>query len=267
MSSKYLSVFNISFQQEFAYRLNFVMWRVRNVLSIILIFYLWDSVFTNNSNVFGYDRDRMLTYVFGVMILRAVVFSNRGTEIAGQISSGDIVNYLLKPIDYFKYWFTRDISSKSLNLLFAGVEFVVLYLLLRPPFFFQTNILYIFLFLVAVVFSILLFYFILIIVSMITFWVPEAGWPGQFLFIGILTTFLSGTVFPIDVLPNAIRNVVYLLPFPYLLFFPLQVYLGKMFLFDVVVGMAISVIWLAVLYKISLKMWHRGLRYYVAFGK
>ena len=137
---KYWSVFKISFQQEFAYRLNFIMWRVRNVLQIFLIFFLWDTVFSDPSrSVFGYDRSKILTYVFGVIIVRSLVLSARGMDVTGDIAKGDISNYLVKPISYFKYWFTRDVSSKALNILFATTEFFVLYLFLRPPFFFQAD--------------------------------------------------------------------------------------------------------------------------------
>ncbi len=63
--AKYISIFKISFAQEFAYRLNFIMWRVRNVMQILLLFFLWTTVFSDPARVvFGYDRAKMLTYVF-----------------------------------------------------------------------------------------------------------------------------------------------------------------------------------------------------------
>jgi len=101
---KYLQIFKLSFQQEFAYRLNFVMWRVRNILQIILLFFLWSSVFKDpQTEVFGYNQEKILTYVFGILILRAIVFSARAVDVAGEISNGDITNFLLKPVSYFKY--------------------------------------------------------------------------------------------------------------------------------------------------------------------
>ncbi|MBI2103398.1 hypothetical protein HYT59_00170 [Candidatus Woesebacteria bacterium] len=75
---KYLQVFKISFQQEFAYRLNFIMWRLRNVMQIFLVFFLWSTIFSDNQKeFFGYNRDKILTYVFGILILRALVLSAR----------------------------------------------------------------------------------------------------------------------------------------------------------------------------------------------
>jgi len=265
---KYLSIFKISFAQEFAYRVNFIMWRVRNILQILLVFFLWSTVFANpQTELFGYNRDKILTYVFGIFILRALVLSSRAVDIAGEISGGDLTNFLLKPLNYIKYWFTRDISSKALNLGFATIEITILYFFLRPTFFIQTNPLQIFLFLTSVIFAIIMFFGLLVLVNFVTFWLPEGGWASQFLIIVIFTEFLSGAVFPIDILPEAIQNVLYALPFPYLMFFPLQVYLGKLPLQTTLQGLAISGMWMMVLIVSMNRMWTKGIKKYSAVGR
>ena len=137
---KYIQVFKVSLSQEFAYRVNFIMWRVRNIFQIFLVFFLWDTVFSDpGRNLFGYDRVKILTYVFGLLIVRAFVLSAKAMDVAGEVSRGDLANYLLKPLSYFKYWMTRDLASKVLNLSFAAVETFLLYLILKSPFFLQTN--------------------------------------------------------------------------------------------------------------------------------
>lgn len=265
---KYLSIFKISFAQEFAYRMNFIMWRVRNVLQILLVFFLWSTVFTNpQTELFGYNRDKILTYVFGIFILRALVLSSRAVEIAGEIARGDLTNYLLKPLNYIKYWFARDISSKVLNLSFATVEIVILYFFLKPTFFIQTNPLQIFLFLVAVIFAVVMFFGLMVLVNFVSFWFPEGGWASQFLIVVIFTEFLSGAVFPIDILPQAIQSVLYALPFPYLMFFPLQVYLGKLSMVGVLQGLLVSGTWMIVMIIVMGQVWARGIKRYSAVGR
>ena len=93
--NKYLQVFKISFAQEFAYRFNFIMWRVRNVLQIFLVFFLWSTIFSDPDKViFGYNKDKILTYIFGIMIMKALVLSARVVDVSGEISRGDLTNYL-----------------------------------------------------------------------------------------------------------------------------------------------------------------------------
>ena len=265
---KYFQVFKISFQQEFAYRINFIMWRVRNLLQIFLVFFLWDTVFASPGRVvFGYDRAKILTYIFGLMIVRAFVLSAKAIEVAGEVSRGDLSNYLVKPVDYFKYWLTRDISSKALNLAFAVGEFTLLYLLLKPPFFLQTNPIFLLAFLLSVCLAMLIYFLLLFITSSVPFWMPEAAWGMHFLITVVILEFLSGALFPLDILPSTLQSILNYTPFPYLIFFPLQVYLGKITGLAMVKGILISAGWAAILYLAMSALWRKGLKIYQAYGR
>lgn len=265
--NKYLAVFKISFQQEFVYRVNFIMWRVRNITQIFLIFFLWDTVFSDPKRVvLGYDRVKILTYVFGIIIVKAIVFSTRSIDIAGDIARGDLSNYLIKPINYFKYWFIRDLSSKTLNLFFAFFETLALFLILRPPFYFQTNIPLLVVFVISLVFAVLLYFLLVLLFNMFPFWYPENAWGIFFLFM-IFSDFLGGVVFPIDILPNIVQKLLYLSPFPYILFIPLQIYLGKLNWVIIARSLAICSFWILGLYLIVNKLWRLGLKAYRAEGR
>ncbi len=266
--NKYFSVFKISFQQEFAYRLNFVMWRVRNIMQIFLIFFLWDAIFADSDRVlFGYDRSKILTYVFGILIVRAFVLSSRAVDVVGEVAQGNLSNYLIKPVNYFKYWLTRDFSNKALNLIFVVFEAAALYLILKPPIFAQTNPVYLISFIISITLGMLIFFTIVLINGSIPFWVPEAAWGVNFIVIAIVVEFLSGALFPLDVLPESIQSFLSFTPFPYLIFFPIQVYLGNLSIPAVLKGLGVSVVWLVVLWSFVNYVWKRGLRVYQSTGR
>ena len=264
---KYVAVFKISFAQEFVYKLNFVMWRLRNVLQIFLIFFLWDTVFSDSKiQVFGYDRSRMLTYVFGLLLLRSIVLSARSVDIAGEISRGDLSNYLVKPISYIKYWFARDLSSKALNLIFAAGEAIVLYLILRPPFYLQTQVISVLFFVMAVAVAIVLFFLLMFLFCMFTLWYSEQAWGASFLLF-IFVDFLGGGIFPLDVLPVSFQKILYLTPFPYLMFGPLQIYLGKFDTSLAIQSLVMGVLWVGILAFTVSRVWQSGLKAYKSEGR
>lgn len=264
---KYWTVFKVSFQQEFAYKLNFIMWRVRNIFQIFLIFFLWDSVFTNPATVvFGYDRAKILTYVLGLVIVRAIVSSARVIDISGEISRGELGNYLVRPVSYFKYWFTRDIASKALNLIFAFFEITILFLLLHPPFFIQTDALYLLLTFVSLAVSVFLYFVLLFIFNLLTLWQPDQAWGINFLLF-IFVDFMGGGIFPLDILPSVIQKILYATPFPYLIFAPLEIYLGKFDLPTAIRAIAVSAIWLTAGIISLRKMWALGLKNYASEGR
>jgi ABC-2 type transport system permease protein len=138
---KYWRIFSLSFQEEFTYRLNFILWRARNLLKIVMTYFLWQGIFVANQTAFGYTKDQMTTYVLMVLIVTAIVFSAPSSSIGGEIANGNLSNYLLKPFNYLKYWFTRDIASKLLNLIFVCLELSILWIFLKPHFEFRIGFL------------------------------------------------------------------------------------------------------------------------------
>lgn len=265
---KFVSIFKISIQQEFAYKLSFIMWRVRNVMQILVFFYLWNAVFENRSGDFlGYNQEKIFTYALALLIIRAIILSSRSADVSSQIARGDISNFLIKPVNFFKYWMTRDLSSKLLNIIFGVLEMTILVILLRPNLFLQTNIIYILFSILSIVIAIIIFFSISMITSFIPFWFPELAWGSQFLFIVVITEFLSGSYFPLDVLPNTIYKILKFTPFPYLVFIPIKIYLGSLNYQEVFSSLVIGTVWCFILFVIMKKVWFKGLKIYEAVGR
>lgn len=266
--SKYFQIAKISFKQEMAYPLNFLMWRVRNVIQILVIYFLWSSAFSDPKRVlFGYDKDRMLTYVLSIMLVRAFVLSSKASDVAGEISRGELSNSLVKPFNYFKYWLSRDLAGKVLNVVFASAEIGIMIILFHPSVFFQKNFLYILLFVSSIILAIFLYTTLVFLVSTIAFWIPEGGWAAHFLLSVIIVEFLSGVLFPLDVLPDVFQKILNLMPFPYLVFFPISIYLGKVDFMQIIYGYSIGIFWLGLLFVLVKIVWKRGLKVYEVYGR
>lgn len=262
---KYLQIIKNTFEEYFIYRVNFLMWRVRNVLGLLTGYFLIKAIFTGGKVIYGYDLERILTYIFTVSILRAIIFASRTVDLAGVITSGDLTNYLIKPISTLKVWFTRDIADKILNIGFCFLEVGLIVYLFKPPFFIQTNPLQILVFIASSFLAILLYFFINFLISLVGFWTPEV-WAPRFIFT-ILMNFFSGGVVPLDVLPPPIYELFQLTPFPYLLFNPINIYLGRASLLGSFASLVIVLFWIVIFYLIAQFIWQKGLRVYTAPGR
>ena len=264
---KYKQILQISWQNGFVYRLNFIMWRVRNTLQLIAIYFLWFAIMSFNSEAFYYSPQQMLTYILGTSLMRAIVFGQRSIDAQGEISSGDLNNYLVKPLDYFRYWFTRDISDKLLNIIFSTVEISLLILWLKPQLFFQTNPLNITSFLLAAFLAMLMYFYFSFIISMTTFWIPEGnGWPQRF-FVFVTLEFFSGGLFPLDILPKPIYSVLRILPSAHFLNTPLQIYLGRLTSIEIVISLFSMTIWIIIFNRLTHLVFSKGLKIYGAYGR
>ncbi len=264
---KYLTVFGISFQNEFTYRLNFVLWRFRNVLRILMTFFLWNSIFSQNIQAFGYSRPEIMAYIFAVLLISTFVIAAPSNDnVGGEIGSGDLSNYLVKPINYLQYWLTRDWASKLLNMLFAVFEIGLLYVLFKPQLAFSSSPALIIGGLLACLLAALIYFLVTKLAVFVAFWIPENTWGLMFFFL-VLFEMLSGSIFPLDVLPSWGVTLLKFTPFPYLVYYPIGILVGK---FDVAqMGWIIaqSAIWLGISFWLVSKVWKAGLKVYSAVGR
>jgi ABC-2 type transport system permease protein len=261
---KYWRVAKNTWDEMLTYRLNFMMYRVRSVLSFLTFYFLWIALLPANGSLFGYSQSLMLTYVIGTALLNAFVLSSRSYTVGDDIIQGNLSNYLIKPMHYFLYWVARDIGDKAMNISFATVELTILFLLLRPPLYVQTDAGYLFVFFLSVLIAMSIYFCFNLILGMIGFWSPEV-WAPRFIFM-IVVSFFSGGYFPLDILPKPLYAVFTVLPFQYLLYFPLQVYLKRipatMMFFETAIGIA----WVMIMVFTVDRLWKKGLSVYTAQG-
>jgi ABC-2 type transport system permease protein len=121
-----------------------------------------------------------------------------------------------------------------------------------------------FIFPVSLVLTALLQFFISYAMAMLAFWLLEIS---TFIFILFAFEYLaSGHMFPLDILPPALRDALYFTPFPYQLYFPISIYLGKSSGAELWRGLAIQSLWVIAAFLFARWMWRRGIRRYSAFG-
>ena len=261
---KYWLVAKNTWDEMLTYRLNFVMYRMRNVLSFLTFYFLWIALVPKSGSLFGYNQSVMLTYVLGTALLNAFVLSSRSYTVGDDIIQGTLSNYLIKPMQYFFYWVAKDAGDKAMNIAFASVELTILFFLLRPPLLLQTDIVYIIFFLLSILIAMGMYFCFNLLLGMIGFWSPEV-WAPRFIFM-ILLSFFSGGYFPLDILPKPVFIVFNLLPFHYLTYFPLQIYLKRVSFYAMTYDFALSILWLAILVFLVDALWKKGLSVYTAQG-
>ena len=261
---KYYLVAKNTWDEILSYRVNFVLWRVRAFIGMLIGYFLWSSVMPSSGTLFGYSKELMISYVLLAPLVFSIVFSTRTHEIAENINTGDLSYFLSKPFGYFRYWFSRDLGDKAMNVAFSLFEFSLFVLVVRPEIFIQGNLFYLFMFLVSLILAIILMFFIGCLMSMIGFWSPEV-WAPRFIFY-TLVSFFAGSLFPLDILPKPVYEVIKFLPFTYLQYFPLKIYLGQLNFTEILQGFAVSLVWTGVAYVSMKGAWNKGLKIFTGAG-
>lgn len=256
--------------EYWVYRLNFMMWRLRSFISFAAIYFFWQAVFiAQTGSIFGWQEGQILTYILGVALLRSVIFSSRTIEVGSEINQGNLTNYLLRPLNFLNYWFGRDLADKFLNIVCTVFELGVFAFILRPEIYLQVNLLSLFFFIFSIIIAVILYFYINLFLGFLAFWTPESWsgiWGPRFVFT-IILEFFGGAIFPLDILPKTVFNFLMLTPFPYFVYFPLKIYLGKTSGREIFMGLMISVFWCGIWYLLIQKTWRAGLKVYGAEGR
>jgi len=81
-----------------------------------------------------------------------------------------------------------------------------------------------------------------------------------------LVFLLAGQVAPTALLPDLMRRISIVLPFRYMLGFPVEILIGQLDTAEIGVGFAVQAGWLVVAVILFGVMWRQGVRRYAAVG-
>jgi ABC-2 type transport system permease protein len=265
---KYRHVLNIGIQQNLTYRFNFLARTLFGLIPLVAILYVWRAIYSGKdagATVGSYTFAGMISYYLLTTVVDALTAVNEDDwQIAADIKDGNISQFLLKPVDYLWYRLCLFCSGRLTYLAVATLPLAVFILCLRKYFLLPADVPTFLWFLASVALTALLQFFMSYAMAMLAFWVLEVS---TFIFILFAFEFLaSGHLFPLDILPPAIERVLYFTPFPYQLYFPVSVYMGKTTGWELLAGLATQAGWVIAAYLLARFAWNRGIRRYAAVG-
>ena len=265
---KYWHVLNIGIQNSLTYRFNFLARAVFGLVPLIAILYLWQKIYSGKAagaTVGAYSLAEMVSYYLLATVVDALTAVNEDDwQIATDIKDGNISQFLLKPIDYLWYRLCLFLSGRVTYLAVAVIPLTLFILYLRQYFVLPPGWTAFGCFLFSTILTALLQFFMSYTMAMLAFWVLEVS---TFIFILFAFEYLaSGHLFPLDILPPALERALYFTPFPYQLYFPVSIYMGKATGADLVRGLLIQGLWVLAAYGVARFAWRRGIRKYSAVG-
>jgi len=266
---KYWHVISIGVQNNLAYRVNFLARALFGFVPLLAMLYLWRTIYEGKggatATIGGFTLAQMISYYLVVQIVDALTAVNEDDwAIATDIKDGLISQFLLKPVDYL--WYRLCLFSAG-RMTYIGVVAIPLTLFILcfhhyfmlPPSWTQLA-----LFCVSLVLTALLQFLISYTMAMLAFWVLEVS---TFIFILYAFEYLaSGHLFPLNILPAWLQEVLFYTPFPYQLYFPVSIYMGQTTGPALWQGLGMQVLWVMLAYGAARFIWARGIRKYSAVG-
>jgi ABC-2 type transport system permease protein len=227
-----------------------------------LIYLLVWSTAAGNSEIGGLNRGEFVAYYLVLILVNQLTYAQVNWTVGDEIRYGGMNRILLRPLAPVFDALTTEIAGKVVYMIFVIPVTAILALLLRPEIYLTlSNGLA---FIPAMLFAWALRFFWGYWLALLAFWSTRAD--ALLALQDSLVFLLAGQVAPVALLPGMIKKVAILLPFRYMLGFPVEIITGQLASSEILAGFGLQVGWLAVAFMIYMIMWKAGLKRYSAVG-
>jgi ABC-2 type transport system permease protein len=266
---KYGKILRASLVERLAYRADFFLSTLLRFLPMLTTILLWHAVYAgageNTTLTDKFSLHQMIAYLLLVHISR--MFSSMpglAHGIARDIRDGNLKKYMLQPIEMIPYLLSYRIAHKLAYIAMSALPYALLFFLCRDYLPGWPDWSTLAAYAATLLMAFLIGFFFEASIGMIGFWFLEVT---SFLYvINTLSFFVSGHMFPLDLLPAPWASVLKALPFSYLAYFPTMVFVGKIQGTELTWGLMIGAAWALGFIALANWLYRRGLRYYSAFG-
>jgi ABC-2 type transport system permease protein len=257
----------LTWLERLAYRVNFFMEILSGVMSSLILVFLWMAVYrcAGREVVGGYSIQEMVTYLLGGGLINSFILTTaENAETSQSIQDGSLSSLLVKPISPYWIWFVRDLSMKSFYLTLGFLGYTVVFFFFREyltPCISATHLVYL---LVSLIFATLLQFFLFEFLSLLAFWVENTY--GIRFIMRVVMEVAGGAIIPLSFFQGPLHTIFLALPFPFLIYLPMRIYLGKIPIEAIPWELVKEALWIAGLALLNRVVWKQGIRQYVAMG-
>lgn len=266
---KYVKIFRASLVERLTYRADFLIGTILRFLPMLTTVLLWKAIFdgSGQERLGGFDYYDTIAYLLLVNISR--MFSSMpglAGGIARDIREGSIKKYLLQPIDLVHYLLAYRAAHKVSYIVSSALPYALLFFVCRHFFYGRvpTDVVTWAAYLLSLLLAFGIGFYFETMVGMIGFWFLEVT--SMLYIVMTLNYFVSGHMFPLDLLPPFWAGLLKLLPFQYMAYFPAVVFLGKVRGTELIWGLVGEAVWVVVFAVAARWLYRRGLKRYSAFG-
>jgi ABC-2 type transport system permease protein len=256
--NKALTLLTVYYSYMLEYRSELILWVLSGSLPIILMGVWIKAAEGGNFELTAVDFAR---YFFAVFLVRQLTVVWVIYEFEKEVVQGKLSLRLLQPIDPVFHHLCNHISERFARMPFVFL-LIGLFFLLYPQAFWVPNLVDLVFFTLSAVLAFALRFLIQYTLAMLAFWTERATALENFWFLFFL--FLSGMIAPLEVFPEAVRNVVMFTPFPYLINFPASILVGLPI--DLTRGFLSILGWLLIFIGANRLLWRAGLKRYSGMG-
>ena len=253
--------------ERLAYRVNFLLEVVSGIVASLIVVFLWLAVYRSAARqVIGeYSVAEMVTYILGGGLINTFILNTANNpETSTSIQNGTLSALLTQPIHPYAVWWVRDLGSKLFFLALGLISYIIIWFFFRQYILLPAAAHYLALFGVALALAAILQFLLFQALSLLAFWMENTN--GMRFAMRVIMEVVGGAIIPLSFFPRTLQAVFAAMPFPYLVYLPMRLYLGKISPPQAAWQLLAESGWIAGLLWLNAYLWRKGIRQYVSMG-
>ncbi len=227
----------------------------------LIYLFVWATA-ASGKTIGGLTRGEFVAYYLILIVVNQLTYAQTNWTVGDLIRDGRLNILLLRPIAPFFDALAAEIAGKGIYLLFIIPVTALLAWFLKPELDFTllNGLAFIPVLVLAWLLRFLWGYWL----ALLAFWATQAN--ALLSVQDALIFLLAGQVAPIIILPDLMQEAAILLPFRYMVSFPVEILTHQLDYDSLQRGFMLQVTWLAIAFTFSIVLWRVGLRRYTAVG-
>ncbi|MBI4039270.1 ABC-2 family transporter protein [Candidatus Daviesbacteria bacterium] len=256
------ALFKIHWLEIFEYRVDSLIYTLGNILFPLVMLVVWLKISQTSGNELAYSANQLTIYYLTLGFVQLVTSVWGAWFMNEDIRNGRLSKYLTKPISYFWYSATQNISEKAFRLFILLPFLLAAYFTFKVDFNFNTWSLM--LFFMSLVLALILRLLVDFSLGLLAFWLSDNR--AALSCYLLLDTILSGRVIPLVFFPAAFGSILYFSPFRFWVSFPIEIMVGKATPSEIWQGFILQIGWILIAFVVMRLVWFFGIREYQAVG-
>ena len=227
----------------------------------LIYLFVWSTA-AGGETIGGFTRDEFVAYYLVLILVNQLTYPQTNWTVGDVIREGRMSTLLLRPMSPLYDTFSTEVAGKVVCMAFVVPVAAVLALVLRPELHVAPRDGLAFVPALALAWALRFFWGYWL--ALLAFWATRAD--ALLAVQDSLIFLLAGQVAPTPLLPGMIRTAATVLPFRYMVGFPVEVLTGQLDSARLLTGFALQAGWLAIALALFTTVWRKGLRRYTAVG-
>jgi ABC-2 type transport system permease protein len=265
--SELLNIYRTQFKTTLAetaqYRANLAIWILSLVTEPIVYMAVWTNIAqAQGGSVSGFSAGEFAAYYIVWMLVRHFTVTMSPDVLEWRVRTGEFSMMILRPVHPVHVDIAGVSAYKLTALPIVLAMMAGLAIVFQPTF--KLQLWAVLAFIPALLLAFLIRFLSHWILGLIAFWTTRAKALFETFF--VMEIFLTGRFVPLALLPPAIEILATVLPFRWMVSFPVELFLGRIKPQDALIGFGAQIIWLALMIGLLQVVWRAALRRYAAVG-